>query len=173
MKIINSSGIYIQRIDVYYMESVNVEIPDTLKERVLNGKRDYSIDEMYDFVRIVNERDIEFLKNDKYLFNYDDIKNMSLIDLKKLYKKYKDDAVRFSEIYHILTPEEKVYNKDILDEIKRLKYKFIMLSDIICFMSGNWEYILPKEVEYPQGMKIPKSIFLKRVINLVKDKYYH
>lgn len=165
MILIKDDIFYIQRIDISYMESAKIPFSDNIKKI---KEHNNIFDDEFTFVKISNQEDINSILNEDFLYNFSNIKDIPVEDLKKMSKKLSDKAILLSDIYLSLNSVERSNNMDIPNEINKLKLKYLMLIDIYRFKKGIVEYDFPKGVEYPEGTKKPQNKYLRLIMSLIK-----
>jgi len=139
MKIINKENAYIQKKDLLYLVSLNINIPNTIKDKINEVKvNNKNKDE---FIEFNNSDEIEFIKNFKYIIDYNYIE----LDEDELIKIEFSIRNKMNNIKEKYTNSSKSKSIDLAIEYDLLEYKLYSINELIMLKKRNLSYKLPKD----------------------------
>ena len=170
MKIITDNAVYVQKNDIAYLYSSDLEMPVSVFMKVF-GKGDTIIDDSnrYDFVKFEDESDREFFKGLDWIIDYNEVKNLSEEQIVGLLNNIGDAQQKVVITFNSMSEEERRAHSDMVTQCELLEFKFYSLRDILWFKQGHISMKLPEGIDYPDGYSQEKDI-LKLIKTLFNKK---
>ena len=161
MKIITENAIYVQKNDIAYLNSTDLEIPATVYTTAFQDNINI-IDNSnrFEYVKFESENDIEFFKKLDWIIDYNEIKDLAEEELMAIGQNASNERNNLAKKFNKMTIEEQGINKDIVTRCDLLMYKMMSLRDIIWQKRSKVEFKLPEELA-PKDDK-PKKLKLFR-----------
>lgn len=166
MKIITNDATYVQKRDIEYLYLAHEKIPSSIFVKVF-GSGLIRIDNTNrnDFVKFEDEVERDFFNNLDFIIDYNEVKDLSETDIKKLFQAIDDEQ------FMVATKMNDVRGKNDIDALahltryNQLDYKFSSLRVAFGFKTGYFVFDLPKELENLEA----KEIDAVKKLNLKKD----
>ena len=154
MKIVTFNGIYVLRKDIEFLNQIELVVPASiyLKRYECDGLLPEDND-AYKFVKFKSSREIDYISKLDWLIDYDEVKNLTEEEIKKMGCQIGYQQNELIEKYNAMSEEEQKRNLDMVKQIKILYYKLCMLRDILWFKKGALDIKLPLGVEKPISLK--------------------
>ena len=154
MKIVTFNGIYVLRKDIEFLNQIELVVPASiyLKRYECDGLLPEDND-AYKFVKFKSSREIDYISKLDWLIDYDEVKNLTEEEIKKVGCQIGYQQNELIEKYNAMSEEEQKRNLDMVKQIKILYYKLCMLRDILWFKKGALDIKLPLGVEKPISLK--------------------
>jgi hypothetical protein len=163
MKIIKGNFIYIELEDLSYVVKKGIGVPKNLIQMTIEqGYVFADKNNMYKFIGYKDPKIIEYFKEQDFVIDYEEIKDLSIDKLIQKCDRYIDDRDLLSEEYSMMDTYSKEKYKDDLKTIDDLEYKYYQVNKYLLFKSGDNEFGLPEEVYSPKKESILKNIFKKK-----------
>lgn len=97
MKILNeekeNDKIYVQINDILFLASLEINLPKTINKKRLNELKLSAKDNEATFIEFTNNEEIEFLKNIKYIIDYNEYINLSIEELEEKAQQIFDQII--------------------------------------------------------------------------------
>jgi len=145
MKVFKNGKVYVQNEDLILILRSGELMPTSVLEKFYgNGPVIIVQDNMEDYVEFEETDQVEFFKRLDWIVDYDEVKNLSLEELEKLYDATKDEMVKIRNKYSDLSQNDDCYEKDSI-RFELLGNKLYSLSKIQYFKARKLELALPNE----------------------------
>ena len=145
MKVFKNGKVYVQNEDLILILRSGELMPTSVLEKFYgNGPVIIVQDNMEDYVEFEETDQVEFFKRLDWIVDYDEMKNLSLEELEKLYDDTKDEMVKIRNKYSDLSQNDDCYEKDSI-RYELLGNKLYSLSKIQYFKARKLELALPNE----------------------------
>lgn len=145
MKVFKNGKVYVQNEDLILILRSGELMPTSVLEKFYgNGPVIIVQDNMEDYVEFEETDQVEFFKRLDWIVDYDEVKNLSLEELEKLYDATKDEIVKIRNKYSDLSQNDDCYEKDSI-RFELLGNKLYSLSKIQYFKARKLELTLPNE----------------------------
>lgn len=145
MKVFKNGKVYVQNEDLILILRSGELMPTSVLEKFYgNGPVIIVQDNMEDYVEFEETDQVEFFKRLDWIVDYDEVKNLSLEELEKLYDATKDEMVKIRNKYSDLSQNDDCYEKDSI-RYELLGNKLYSLSKIQYFKARKLELALPNE----------------------------
>lgn len=145
MKVFKNGKVYVQNEDLILILRSGESMPTSVLEKIYgNGPVIIVKDNMEDYVEFDEADQVEFFKRLDWIVDYDEVKNLSLEELEKLYDATKDEMVKIRNKYSDLSQNDDCYEKDSI-RYELLGNKLYSLSKIQYFKARKLELALPNE----------------------------
>lgn len=145
MKVFKNGKVYVQNEDLILILRSGELMPTSVLEKFYgNGPVIVVQDNMEDYVEFEETDQVEFFKRLDWIVDYDEVKNLSLEELEKLYDATKDEIVKIRNKYSDLSQNDDCYEKDSI-RFELLGNKLYSLSKIQYFKARKLELALPNE----------------------------
>lgn len=145
MKVFKNGKVYVQNEDLILILRSGELMPTSVLEKFYgNGPVIIVQDNMEDYVEFEETDQVEFFKKLDWIVDYDEMKNLSLEELEKLYDDTKDEMVKIRNKYSDLSQNDDCYEKDSI-RFELLGNKLYSLSKIQYFKARKLELALPNE----------------------------
>lgn len=145
MKVFKNGKVYVQNEDLILILRSGELMPTSVLEKFYgNGPVIIVQDNMEDYVEFEETDQVEFFKRLDWIVDYDEMKNLSLEELEKLYDDTKDEMVKIKNKYNDLSQKDDCYEKDSI-RFELLGNKLYSLSKIQYFKARKLELALPNE----------------------------
>ena len=153
MKIITDNAAYVQKVDLSYLDSLDIPKTQSIYLSVFDwGKTRLTATNQYDFYKYDKKEDIEFFKNIDWMVDYDEVKDCSDDELIKLGKAINGERTEIGERFNNMSIKERIKNPDLQLRHRLLAYKLHTLTDYIMYKRGQINF------ELPEGFKINRDI---------------
>lgn len=139
MKIVNDTCVYVQRNDIKYLKSSNLDIPESILMKIGNDGN------KYDFIRFDEDREIEFFKGLDWLIDYNMVKDLDEDQITTMIQNVVFEKSYIAKKFKELSLEEKKMNSNMYRQYNFLLYKMYILDDILLFKQGQLPIKLPEE----------------------------
>ena len=148
MKIITENKAYVQLNDLACLCNSDLPVPVSVM-RVMVGDKGLTITDKnrYKCMEFSSREDVEFFKNQKWIVDYDDVKNKSEEDISKQLVEIAEEAEEYLKEYKSYSEREKEEHKDLLGQYELLEFKFFSLRDILWNKKENGKIKLPKIIK--------------------------
>lgn len=148
MKISSNNKIYIQVIDLLWLNTLNIDMPDIIKRKLfkvcynlINGSINNT-----DFIYFDSNEIIKYFNNLDWIIDYNEVKDLSIIELIKYSNDIKNRCNNLIKKYNKMNYYDKLINTSIKDEINYLNIKWFGIRDYILFKIGIIKYKLPEDI---------------------------
>ena len=153
MKIITDNAAYVQKVDLSYLDSLDIPKTQSIYLSVFDwGKTRLTATNQYDFYKYDKKEDIEFFKNIDWMVDYDEVKDCSDDELIKLGKAINGERTEIGERFNNMSIKDRIKNPDLQLRHRLLAYKLHTLTDYIMYKRGQINF------ELPEGFKINRDI---------------
>ena len=175
MKIVTDRGVYVQKNDIIYLNQCDLEIPASIFLKIF-GNGIVIIDDRnrYEFVKFEEAHEIKFLKDQSWMINYDDVKDLKEDEIMELGRNVIEERNKIANSFNSMSEEERIHNIDkVQEQCDLLEFKFCSLRDFLWFKQGHLKFHLPEGIEYPNDfIKEEKGIkkLVKNIFNKNKRK---
>lgn len=166
MKIINGNVVYAQKNDIVFLTEVDSKIPASVFFKVFSSSIVVINDKnRYDFVRFEEENSVEYLKKTDLILNYDDIKNLSLEEIKNICSNLSNELNSIAMRYNLMNLDTKKENQNLVKQHEILQFKLYCLRDYLKYREGDLNMDIPEHIksnEDNKGIKKLIKTFLKK-----------
>lgn len=153
MKIITDKAAYVQKVDLYYLDSTELTKTRSIYLSVFNwGKTRLTKENQFDFYKYEEPEDIEYFKNIDWMVDYDEVKDCSDEELVKLGKAINEERENIAERFNNMSIKERIKNPDLQLRHRLLAHKIHTLTDFIMYKRGQINF------ELPEGFEIEREI---------------
>ena len=154
MKIFANDKVYVQKNDIAFLNSTDIEIPASIFLKLFgNGITIIDNRNRFEFVEFDNEKDIEYIRNLDCVIDYDSVKDLTESEIEELGKNISQERNSIAEKYNEMSEEERMKNVGMVTECDMLEHKMFSLVEIFKFKHGIIEMTLPEGIEYPADIK--------------------
>lgn len=169
MKIIAENKIFVQKNDIAYLNSTDLDIPASIILEVY-GKGLTIIDDSnrYEFIKYEQPHEIEFLKNLDFIVDYNEFKDLSENEIIEIAKEIIKKRNELARTFNKMDKNKRKKNINILYECEKLDFKINSIRDIIWFKNGDLNIKLPDETDTIKNEKSLKKIKQKKLFKLKK-----
>ena len=148
MKIITDTAAYVQKGDLNYLDSLNIQTTYSIYLSVFDwGKTRLTEENQYDFYKYDEKEDIEYFKNVDWMVDYDEVKDCSCEELKRLVEAIKDEIENIADRFNNMKQKEKKKNEGLSMRCRLLAYKAHTLNEFIKYKTGEINFELPEGFE--------------------------
>ena len=157
MKINYSNKIYIQVIDLMWLNTLNIDMPGIVRKSIFNiGYKliNNSISNT-DFIYFEDNEIIKYFNNLDWIIDYDEVKDLSLYELTVYRNNVKKECNNLIKEYNGMDYYDKLKNWLLRDRINYLNIKWLNVRDFILYRMGIIRYELPEGIS-KQRRKILK-----------------
>ena len=157
MKINYSNKIYIQVIDLMWLNTLNIDMPSVVRKSIFNISYrliNNSISNT-DFIYFEDNEIIKYFNNLDWIIDYDEVKDLSLYELTVYRNNVKKECNNLIKKYNRMDYYDKLKNWLLRDRINYLNIKWLNIRDFILYRMGIIRYELPEGIS-KQRRKILK-----------------
>ena len=148
MKINYSNKIYIQVIDLMWLNTLNIDMPDVVRKSIFNISYrliNNSISNT-DFIYFEDNEIIKYFNNLDWIIDYDEVKYLSLYELTVYRNNVKKECNNLIKKYNRMDYYDKLKNWLLRDRINYLNIKWLNVRDFILYRMGIIRYELPEGI---------------------------
>ena len=140
--------VYVQMQDIMYLEhETEIPIPPSIVKKVFNGVCIVTDENRFDFVKFEEDNDVKFFKQQEFIIDYAQYKDLSDEQLEAEGKKYVDKANQIAEKWNQMSQSERKQNLNILQEYNNVDYILKFISEIDDINHNVRKMPFPKFVE--------------------------
>ena len=146
MKLIFKDKAYVQLNDLMRLCDSDIPVPLSIMRKITgtNG-RVVNKDNRYNYLKFTSEDDIEYIKKQTWMIDYNEVKRKSedelLNDLGEVAKEWEQAIIEYNK----LTNEEQETRQDLIDKKELLSFKYYSLRDVLMYKRGDTELSFPTE----------------------------
>ena len=154
MKIFTNNAVYVQKNDIAYLNTTNLEIPVSIYTKLFqNGLIMINDKNRYEFVKYDRDIEINFFKNIDWIIDYNNIKNLNENELNELGDRLLEEKNNLIDESRKMNEKDMDRLEDLDIKCELLDYKMYMLRDFILLKKGKLKYEFPEGIEYPEIIK--------------------
>ena len=154
MKIFTKNKVYVQINDLIWLNLMDLAIPKPIKDKlflisykVISGNIN-----RYEFVNFEDINTINFFREIDWILDYDEVKDLTFIELLNTSKNIEDKANIIVRSYNLMNQYDKIKNHHLKQQHEYLNIKWFAVRDFILFKYGILKFNLPNEVTYNNRM---------------------
>ena len=148
MKVNYSNNIYIQVIDLMWLNTLNIDMPSVVRKSIFNISYrliNNSISNT-DFICFEDNEIIKYFNNLDWIIDYDEVKDLSLYELTVYRNNVKKECNNLIKKYNRMDYYDKLKNWLLRDRINYLNIKWLNVRDFILYRMGIIRYELPEGI---------------------------
>ena len=150
MKIFTSTGVYVQKNDLAYLNNSSLTIQSSVFRKMMPEITGIVNDSnRYDFVKFETEADIEYFKNIAWIIDYDTVKDMNEGELSSYAIEIAEEQDKLVDRFNSMSPDVKKSHYYLIEENNFYDFKFNSIVSFIQYRRGIIKYKLPDEL-YPK-----------------------
>lgn len=159
MKIYYNNKIYVQVIDLMWLNTLNIDIPSIVRKSLFKNSYKLINDSISnsDFIYFEDEDIIKYFNDLDWIIDYDKVKYLSLYKLFLYSNAIKNKCNELIKKYNKMDYYDKIRNANLKDDIKYLNIKYFNIRDYILYRIGIIKYELPNNVERNIHNKVRKN----------------
>lgn len=185
MKIITDDAAYVQKNDIAYLNQTDLDIPASIYLKACETGT-FIVDDSnrYEFIRFNKSDEIQFFKNQDWILDYNQVKDMTEDELIEYGERIITQYNELAETFNALSEQERMQNIELDMQCDLLGFKLFSLHDFIFYRKGLLEMQLPSGLpeENPfiissrtfinpdQELSLPKKIRVLRLEKAIHPK---
>lgn len=148
MKISSNNKIYIQVIDLLWLNTLNIDMPSIVRKSLFDVSYKLISNSISnsDFIYFDSNEIIKYFNELDWIIDYNEVKDLSIIELIKYSNDIKNRCNSLIRKYNKMNYYDKLINSSIKDEINYLNIKWFGIRDYILFKIGIIKYKLPEDI---------------------------
>lgn len=156
MKIITENKAYVQLNDLACLCDSDLPVPVSVLKTIV-GDTGLTITDKnrYKCMEFSSKEEVEFFKNQKWIIDYNEVKDKSEEELNKQLVEIAEEAEEYLKEYKSYSDIEKECHQDVLEQYELLEFKFFSLRDVLWSKKENGKVKLPKILKN-QNMDLSK-----------------
>lgn len=172
MKIITNEKVYVQRNDISTLLHFSNTLPNEVVNEVFSDVFICTLNNRHEFMEFSNPNTIEYFKKLDYILDYDEVKDLSVEDLNKLYLSVdKEISNLLIEFENLSTEEQEKKYAYYVNIINLKNYKLSSINDYTLYKKGKLKIKMPAATK----MSISKEEKTKKRIRSIfnKERWTH
>ncbi len=170
MKFNKDGKVYVHKQDVMYLFDAEMGIPLCLLDKMgmLTGVTIVDNSNRFELLEFKEEKDIKTVNEVETFVDFNEIKHLSVDDLKRLIEKRQEELKKTREMYFSLTDatEKSVMSK----KFNRLALQLFSLRDFLLYKCGEINMEIPKGIEIERDTPKGKGSILDGLKMIFKKK---
>ena len=161
MKIITNDAAYVQKNDIAYLNQTDLDIPASIYLKACETGT-FIVDDSnrYEFIRFNKPDEIQFFKNQDWILNYNQVKDMTEDELIEYGEKIITQYNELAETFNALSEQERIQNTELDMRCDLLGFQIFSLHDFIFYRKGLLEMQLPSELPKESPFIISSRTFI-------------
>ena len=152
MKIITDGVAYVQKSDLFYLNTTGLSVPASILLKTLEVSIDSS-DNQYEFVKFERKKEVKYFRDMSCIIDYDQIKDLSIDELITYGQSIVEEKKKLESEYKPMDLKDKINNIDMLKKYKLLDFRMHSLIDAMICKSGKLPMVLPSELSDDKNIK--------------------
>ena len=170
MKFKKDGKVYVHKQDVMYLFDANMSIPLCLLDKMgmLTDITFIDNSNRFELVEVKDEKDVKVVNEVETFVDYDEIKHLSVDELKRLIGKRQEELKKTRDMYFTLTDatEKSAMSK----RFNRLGLQLFSLRDFLLYKCGEINMQIPKGIEIERETPKGKGSILDGLKMIFKKK---
>ena len=161
MKIITDDAAYVQKNDIAYLNQTDLDIPASIYLKACETGT-FIVDDSnrYEFIRFNKSDEIQFFKNQDWILDYNQVKDMTEDELIEYGEKIITQYNELAEAFNALNEQERIQNTELDMRCDLLGFQIFSLHDFIFYRKGLLEMQLPSELPKESPFIISSRTFI-------------
>lgn len=161
MKIITNDAAYVQKNDIAYLNQTDLDIPASIYLKACETGT-FIVDDSnrYEFIRFNKSDEIQFFKNQDWILDYNQVKDMTEDELIEYGEKIITQYNELAETFNALSEQERIQNTELDMRCDLLGFQIFSLHDFIFYRKGLLEMQLPSELPKESPFIISSRTFI-------------
>lgn len=161
MKIITNDAAYVQKNDIAYLNQTDLDIPASIYLKTCETGT-FIVDDSnrYEFIQFNEPAEIQFFKNQDWILDYNQVKDMTEDELIEYGEKIITQYNELAETFNALSEQERIQNTELDMRCDLLGFKIFSLHDFIFYRKGLLEIQLPSELPKESPFIISSRTFI-------------
>lgn len=161
MKIITNDAAYVQKNDIAYLNQTDLDIPASIYLKACETGT-FIVDDSnrYEFIRFNKSDEIQFFKNQDWILDYNQVKDMTEDELIEYGEKIITQYNELAEAFNALNEQERIQNTELDMRCDLLGFQIFSLHDFIFYRKGLLEMQLPSELPKESPFIISSRTFI-------------
>lgn len=161
MKIITNDAAYVQKNDIAYLNQTDLDIPASIYLKACETGT-FIVDDSnrYELIRFNKPDEIQFFKNQDWILDYNQVKDMTEDELIEYGEKIITQYNELAETFNALSEQERIQNTELDMRCDLLGFKIFSLHDFIFYRKGLLEMQLPSELPKESPFIISSRTFI-------------
>lgn len=161
MKIITDDAAYVQKNDIAYLNQTDLDIPASIYLKACETGT-FIVDDSnrYEFIRFNKSDEIQFFKNQDWILDYNQVKDMTEDELIEYGERIITQYNELAETFNALSEQERIQNTELDMRCDLLGFKIFSLHDFIFYRKGLLEMQLPSELPKESPFIISSRTFI-------------
>lgn len=161
MKIITNDAAYVQKNDIAYLNQTDLDIPASIYLKACETGT-FIVDDSnrYEFIRFNKSDEIQFFKNQDWILDYNQVKDMTEDELIEYGEKIITQYNELAETFNALSEQEQMQNTELDMQCDLLAFKLFSLQEFIFYRKGLLEMQLPSELPKESPFIISSRTFI-------------
>lgn len=161
MKIITNDAAYVQKNDIAYLNQTDLDIPASIYLKACETGT-FIVDDSnrYEFIRFNKSDEIQFFKNQDWILDYNQVKDMTEDELIEYGERIITQYNELAETFNALSEQEQMQNTELDMQCDLLAFKLFSLQEFIFYRKGLLEMQLPSELPKESPFIISSRTFI-------------
>lgn len=161
MKIITNDAAYVQKNDIAYLNQTDLDIPASIYLKACETET-FIVDDSnrYEFIRFNKSDEIQFFKNQDWILDYNQVKDMTEDELIEYCERIITQYNELAETFNALSEQEQMQNTELDMQCDLLAFKLFSLQEFIFYRKGLLEMQLPSELPKESPFIISSRTFI-------------
>lgn len=161
MKIITNDAAYVQKNDIAYLNQTDLDIPASIYLKACETGT-FIVDDSnrYEFIRFNKSDEIQFFKNQDWILDYNQVKDMTEDELIEYCERIITQYNELAETFNALSEQEQMQNTELDMQCDLLAFKLFSLQEFIFYRKGLLEMQLPSELPKESPFIISSRTFI-------------
>lgn len=161
MKIITNDAAYVQKNDIAYLNQTDLDIPASIYLKACETGT-FIVDDSnrYEFIRFNKSDEIQFFKNQDWILDYNQVKDMTEDELIEYGERIITQYNELAETFNALSEQERIQNTELDMRCDLLGFQIFSLHDFIFYRKGLLEMQLPSELPKESPFIISSRTFI-------------
>lgn len=161
MKIITNDAAYVQKNDIAYLNQTDLDIPASIYLKACEiGTFIVDDSNRYEFIRFNKSDEIQFFKNQDWILDYNQVKDMTEDELIEYCERIITQYNELAETFNALSEQEQMQNTELDMQCDLLAFKLFSLQEFIFYRKGLLEMQLPSELPKESPFIISSRTFI-------------
>lgn len=161
MKIITNDAAYVQKNDIAYLNQTDLDIPASIYLKACETGT-FIVDDSnrYEFIRFNKSDEIQFFKNQDWILDYNQVKDMTEDELIEYGERIITQYNELAKTFNALSEQERIQNTELDMRCDLLGFQIFSLHDFIFYRKGLLEMQLPSELPKESPFIISSRTFI-------------
>lgn len=149
IKIIANDAIYVQKIDIAYLDASNLPIPASIFMKTVAKGMTINENNKYDFIRFDEASEIEYFKGLDCIIDCDVANGLSEEEIIEAMENVQKERLSIAREYNSMSIEERRLHPDMVRRCELLEIKYYSLGDLLLIKQRNIALKLPESTDVP------------------------